>query len=81
MSDPLIYNKAIEREKASQRKEVKMNECAFCELDAVSGVDAIEGNEYYSVCADDLARLIADFGMVAVELDTEVEYCDCGCRY
>jgi hypothetical protein len=58
-----------------------MNECAFCELDAVSGVDAIEGNEYYSVCADDLARLIADFGMVAVELDTEVEYCSCGCRY
>lgn len=55
--------------------------CSFCTTQAVSGVDDVNGGEYYAVCSSDLARLVADFGMVAVELITEFDPCECGCDY
>ena len=53
-------------------KEIK---CVFCVSGATSGVDSVERDEYYPVCAEDLARLVNDNQMIAVEL---VTYYDCG---
>jgi hypothetical protein len=57
--------------------------CSFCELEAVSGVDTVERDEYYAVCHEDLARLVSEHSMVAVELVVYEDYwedCECGCR-
>lgn len=53
-----------------------MTTCSFCEISAISGVDSVDRDEYYAVCASDLDRLVRE-GMVAVELVTEYE-CFCG---
>lgn len=58
--------------------------CSFCGDQAVSGVNTVELDEYYQVCELDLARLVRDFDMVAVELIPQTEGywddCECGCR-
>ena len=78
---PIIYPYPIEREKASQRKEVKMTiTCSYCEAPAISGADLPQGGEYYPLCQDDLARLVSKFGFVAVALQEVDTYCGCGCE-
>jgi hypothetical protein len=55
--------------------------CCYCSALAVSGVDSIDRDEYAPVCAADLARLVSEFDMVAVDLVSEFAPCECGCDY
>ena len=50
--------------------------CLYCESIATSGVDSVERNEYAPVCDADLARMINDYDLIAVELLTDTPQWD-----
>jgi hypothetical protein len=50
--------------------------CLYCKSIATSGVDSVERDEYAPVCDADLARMIKDYDLVAVELLTDTHQWD-----
>jgi hypothetical protein len=50
--------------------------CLYCDTIATSGVDSVERNEYAPVCDADLARMINDYDLIAVELLTDTHQWD-----